>query len=133
MSKKLAFTAVVPAGCGMPVGPALLALLTEALIEREIRTSIRHEQIAGLPLDPELRNCPASSAPRVLEILTHVERHLLIRDDEVMQVFEPELTPLQHKVLDLLHVPAAVYTCTTSPEVGGQIGHEKCGTSALTV
>ncbi len=34
-----------------------LALLTEALIEREIRTSMHNEQIAGIPLYPELRNC----------------------------------------------------------------------------
>jgi len=29
--------------------------------------------------------------------------------DDVVQVFEPQLTPLQVKVLDLLHVPAATY------------------------
>jgi hypothetical protein len=39
-----------------------LALLAEALIEREIRTSMHNEQIAGVPLYPELRNCPAPSA-----------------------------------------------------------------------
>ena len=38
-----------------------------------------------------------------------------VHGNEVVQVFEPELTPLQHKVLDLLHVPAAVYTATPTP------------------
>jgi transposase len=70
-----------------------LAMLAEALIEREIRTSMKTEGLTGIPLYPELRNCPAPSAPRILEIFSHVERHHLIRDHEVVQTFEPELTP----------------------------------------
>ena len=89
-----------------------LALLTEALIEREIRTSMKTEALTGIPLYPEFRNCPAPSAERILEIFSHVDRHHLVHHDEVVQTFEPELTPLQHKVLDLLHVPTAVYTST---------------------
>jgi len=92
-----------------------LALLTEALIEREIRTSMKTQALAGIPLYPELRNCPAPSAERVLEIFSHVERHHLVHGDEVVQTFEPELTPLQLQVLDLLHVPATVYTTPTPP------------------
>ena len=87
-----------------------LAMLAEALIEREIRASMKAQGLTGIPLYPELRNCPAPSAPRILEIFTDLQRHQLHADDEVVQVFEPELTPLQHQVLDLLHVPAAVYT-----------------------
>lgn len=41
-----------------------LAMLTEALIEREIRTSMSTQGLAGIPLYPELRNCPAPSALR---------------------------------------------------------------------
>ena len=90
-----------------------LALLTEALIEREIRTSMKTQALAGIPLYPEFRNCPAPSAERILEIFNHVDRHHLVHGDEVVQTFEPELTPLQHNVLDLLHVPATVYTTPT--------------------
>lgn len=45
-----------------------------------------------IPLYPELRACVAPSAARVLEI------------------FEPEMTPLQLQVLDLLGIPASAYT-----------------------
>jgi len=91
-----------------------LAMLTEALIEREVRTSMRAEALAGIPLYPELRNCPAPSAPRILEILSGVQRHHLVSGDEVVQTFEPALTPLQLKVLDLLHVPATAYTSASA-------------------
>jgi len=86
-----------------------LAMLTEALIEREIRASMKAQGLAGIPLYPELRNRSAPSAPRILEIFTGLQRHELHDGDHVVQVFEPELTPLQHQVLDLLHVPATVY------------------------
>ena len=90
------------------------AMLIEALIEREIRNSMREAALAGIPLYPELRNCPAPSAERILEIFGGVQRHHLISGREIVQVFEPELTPLQLKVLELLHVPATVYTSTSA-------------------
>ena len=87
-----------------------LAMLTEALLEREIRTSMKDQGLAGIPLYPELRNCPAPSAPRVLEIFDDLARHQLINaDDQVVQTFQPQLTDLQQQVLDLLHIPASVY------------------------
>lgn len=91
------------------------ALLTEALIEREIRTSMRAAGLTGIPLYPELRNCPAPSAERILEIFTGIQRHHLISEDSIVQTFEPTLTPLQQQVLDLLHVPDSVYTATNDP------------------
>lgn len=90
-----------------------LAMLTEALIEREIRDSMKAQGLTGIPLYPELRNCPAPSAPRILEIFTGLQRHHLNDGDDTVQVFQPELTPLQHQVLDLLHIPATIYTANT--------------------
>lgn len=90
------------------------AQLVEALIEREIRTSMRDRGLKGIALYPELRNCPAPSAARVLEIFEDVQRHYLRSGDEVVQVFEPELTQLQLQVLELLHVPAGVYRSSRS-------------------
>ena len=51
-----------------------LAMLVQALIEREIRTSMKTQGLAGIPLYPELRNCPAPSAPRILGIFNDVKR-----------------------------------------------------------
>lgn len=91
-----------------------LALLTEALIEREIRTSMKTAGLTGIPLYPELRNCPAPSAARILEIFTSIQRHHLTSNTTIVQTFEPALTPLQQQVLDLLHVPTSAYTTNDS-------------------
>jgi len=93
-----------------------LAMLTEALIEREIRTTMKTQGLAGIPLYPELRNCPAPSAARILEIFNDLARHQLINpDDQVVQTFQPQLTDLQQQVLDLLHIPASIYNKIGAP------------------
>lgn len=92
-----------------------LALLTEALIEREIRTAMKTAELDSIPLYPELRSCPAPSAPRILEIFNTIARHHLISNNRVVQIFEPTLTPLQHQILDLLNIPTDTYTTPTTP------------------
>jgi transposase len=88
-----------------------LAMLTEALIEREIRTTMHERGLPGIPLYPELRNCPAPSADRVLEIFTGIQRHhLLDNHGHTVQTFEPEPTLLQQQVLDPLYIPQTIYT-----------------------
>jgi transposase len=87
-----------------------LALLLGALIEREIRTAMREANTADIPLYPELRACPSPTTERILEIFADVTRHELHRDGQLIQTFEPHLTPLQQQVLKLLNVPTTTYT-----------------------
>jgi len=62
-----------------------------------------------IPLYPELRACEAPSAERIFAVFADLTRHELHRDGHV-QTFEVQLTPLQQQILDLLGVPATVYT-----------------------
>ena len=73
-------------------------------------------KIARIPVYPELRGCAAPSADRIFEIFAYVTRHEL-RDASgaLVQVFEPELTELQLKILELLDIPATTYTKITEP------------------
>src|SRR6266852_2475192 len=93
-----------------------IALLISALIERQIRMAMKAAEIARIPAYPELRGCAAPSADRIFEIFAHVARHEL-RDSTgtLVQVFEPRLTELQLKILDLLEVPATAYTKIAQP------------------
>jgi hypothetical protein len=91
-----------------------IALLICALIERQIRMAMKAAEIGKIPLYPELRGCAAPSADRIFEIFARVQRHEL-RDHagSLIQAFEPELTGLQHQILQLLEVPATAYTKAT--------------------
>src|SRR6266542_1646767 len=87
-----------------------IAMLTQALIEREIRTAMASRGLHELSLYPEDRACPAPTAARVLEIFAALSRHhLLDADGHAVQTFPPELTELQQHVLELLGVPEHHY------------------------
>jgi len=86
-----------------------VALLVQALVERQIRRAMAATGVTSIPLYPEDRECGAPSAPRIFEIFSGLARHELISGGRVVQTFAPELTPLQTQVLDLLEVPQAAY------------------------
>lgn len=88
-----------------------IAMLIQALIEREIRAAMADRGLPELSLYPEDRGCAAPTAARVLEIFAGLTRHHL-RDPagKLVQTFQPELTDLQRQVLDLLDIPTSAYT-----------------------
>ena len=68
------------------------------------------QEATDLPLYHEDRSCTAPTAARVFDHLTPIQRHHLTRDRHTVQTFEPQLTPLQTQLLDLLAVPTSAYT-----------------------
>jgi transposase len=90
-----------------------VALLVQALVERQIRRAMADGGVVSIPLYPEDRECGAPSASRIFEIFGGVARHELISDGRIVQTFAPELTPLQVQVLDLLGVPQNAYGVTS--------------------
>ena len=92
-----------------------IALLISALIERQIRTAMQAAGIARLATYPEFRGCAAPTADRIFEIFANLQRHELYdQAGALVQIFRPELTPLQLKILELLDIPATAYTKTAA-------------------
>jgi transposase len=88
-----------------------LALLVQALIERELREAMKREQIETLPIYPEQRSCRHPTTEQVLRMFSLAQRHRLMNGQETMKCFDAELTPLQRQVLKLLSVPESAYRC----------------------
>jgi len=87
-----------------------IALLIQALIERELRSAMEREKIEDLPLYPEERANHRPTAEQILRLYSLIERHQLCEEDgREVQLFEPELTDLQKQILSLLSVPEMVY------------------------
>jgi transposase len=86
-----------------------LALLVQAIIERELRRAMQRDGVATLALYPEERETHRPTAEQVFRLFSHSQRHVLEHDGQHVRSFEPELTSLQHQVLDLLSVPANAY------------------------
>jgi transposase len=86
-----------------------LALLLDALIERQLRRAMQAAKLPSLPLYPEERRCKAPTTDRVFDVLRDLRRHRLVRRGVVVQTFQPELSELQRQLLDLLGVPLSAY------------------------
>jgi transposase len=87
-----------------------IALLVQALIERELRRAMASQGIEELPIYPEQRQCAHPTTEQVLRLFSLAERHQLMQHGRTVQVFQPSLTELQRTVLSLLGVPATAYT-----------------------
>ena len=89
-----------------------LALLLQAIMEREIRNSMRKAKIESLALYPEERESKLPTATMVFRIFSLVDRETILADGQELTVFEPQLTELQLRLLDLLNVPMTSYVPT---------------------
>jgi transposase len=90
-----------------------LALLVQALIERELRRAMQREGIDELPLYPEERTTQRPTAGQILRLFSLTQRHILQHDGVNIRSFDPELTDLQQQILALLKVPVSTY-CTVA-------------------
>jgi transposase len=79
-----------------------LALLTESLLERELRRAMERKKIASLPLYPEGRPCRRPTARFVIDEFEDIQRHSLRVAEQPPVIFTTELTERQHKLLRLL-------------------------------
>ena len=86
-----------------------IALLCRCLIERELRAAMNRHDIAELPLYHEQRASKTPTAARVFDLFAEISRHRLLRKDQIVQIFEPQLSPLQRQILDLIGVPKHAY------------------------
>ena len=86
-----------------------LALLVQALIERELRRAMKRAGVKKLPLYPEERRCKHPTTEQVLRLFSLSQRNVLMRRGKIFEVFEPKFTELQRQILRLLAVPPRAY------------------------
>lgn len=90
-----------------------LALLIQALIERELRQAMQAAQIEQIPLYPEARACRRPTTEHILRLFSLAERVTVFAGADIVRVFPPQLTELQRQVLGLLGVPDTAYAGRT--------------------
>ena len=91
-----------------------LALLVQALIERELRRAMKREGIVSLPIYPEERECRAPTTAKVLELFEDVQVHRAWQDGRLLHTENPELSELKRKILGLLGVSEGAYRAPES-------------------
>lgn len=91
------------------MGVYYLALLAEALLERELRKAMEREGLESLPMYPEGRACRRPTARRLIDLFDPIQRHEIHQPGKAPVVTVTELTPLQKRLLRLLQIPASSY------------------------
>lgn len=86
-----------------------IALLIQALIERELRKAMQSQNIVSLPLYPEKRACQHPTILQILRLLAPLERHAIFKDGQLVQAFPPKISDIQSKVIQLLNMSQNVY------------------------
>jgi transposase len=86
-----------------------LALLVEALLERQLRRAMQQHDIEALPLYPEGRPCRWPTARRLIDLFESVQRHTLAHHQRPAEVLVTDLTRLQRRLLRLLGLTAKNY------------------------
>lgn len=82
-----------------------IVLLLNALIEREIRNSMRQNEIELLPLYPEERNCKYPTTERILSLFENQRKHILKENNIILKNFYDPISNLHKSILNLLKIP----------------------------
>jgi transposase len=91
------------------LGVYFLALLSEALLERELRQAMQREGLDSLPMYPEARACRCPTVRRLIDVFDPIQRHEIHQPGQPPTAAVTELTPLQRRLLQLLRIPASNY------------------------
>ena len=86
-----------------------LALLIQALIEREVRNGMKKNGLKSISIYPEDRDCESPTTSRLLVLFDNIEFHRLWSQNGLVQTFQTEITAKQVEVLGLAGMPLEAY------------------------
>lgn len=87
-----------------------LAMLIQALIEREVRLEMKNDGVECISIYPEDRNCGSPTTSRLLSLFDNIEFHQLWSKNTLVQTFQTEILAKQIEVLRLAGVPLEAYS-----------------------
>ncbi len=91
------------------MGAFFLALMMQALLERELRRRLARPGAPPLRLYPEDREAPHPTASRLFKTFAGVSTYTLIQDGRPVEEHRDELSPTQRQALDMLGIPEETF------------------------
>jgi len=84
-------------------------LMTQALLERELRRAMERTKADSVPLYPERRKCRRPTARLLIDLFDGVERHTLEAAGRKPLTMVTALSRAQRRILKLLRIPPSGY------------------------
>ena len=91
-----------------------VAMLVQSLVERQARLTMKRARIRSIPICHESRECEYPTAGRLLSCFGGVQIRSLSSGGSEIEIFQPELTPLQKQPMNPMDVEPAGYTFPAS-------------------
>ena len=86
-----------------------VALILQAVIEREVRNNMKNNEINHLPIYPEHRFAYHPTTAKIFDRFSDNSTYLLMEDNKVTQEFEDSLNEVQLTILKLLNISEQQY------------------------
>jgi transposase len=86
-----------------------IALMIQALIERQIRAGMKDKEIPSLEVYPENRNASHPTTSKVFDIFSDISTYALTENSHVIERYTDELKPIHNSILQLLSIDEAAY------------------------
>ena len=86
-----------------------IALMLQALLEREVRNAMVIHGIKTIPVYPEEREASRPTTNKILDLFERVSTYAITENDRVVEEFKDELTDTQSAVLDCLAISERGY------------------------
>jgi transposase len=81
-----------------------VALMIQALIERQVRQEMPAHRIVSLNLYPEGRHAPHPTTAKILNLFDGVSTYRIARESELDEEFKDDLSTTQKTILKLMHM-----------------------------
>ena len=88
-----------------------IALMIQALIEREIREKMERDNIQSLTLYPEEREASHPTTTKIMRIFDDISTYKLISKNDIIEEYKDELTETQQQILELMEIPEERFWC----------------------
>ncbi len=86
-----------------------IALMIQALLEREVRQKMKERQIKALKIYPEERQARAPTACRVLNIFDGISTYQITENSRVVEEYKDNLNDTQEIILEFLNIKQSQY------------------------
>ena len=86
-----------------------IALMIQALIERQVRNQMADQKIPAIALYPEDRDASHPTTAKIMGIFDDVSTYKLTSSTREIKEFRDDLTEVQQTILRLLNIPNEVY------------------------
>ncbi len=86
-----------------------IALIIQALLEREVRSKMAEDGQNSLLLYPEEREAERPTTNKIIDVFDGVSTYSIIQDDSVVEEFKDELNATQMTILSYLNISEVEY------------------------